>query len=801
MLKNYFLVALRNLKKYKGYSFINIVGLAIGMACCILILLNVQDELSFDRFHANAETLYRVEQDQFYSGEPYHVNVTPFPMAPALKAEIPEVAEATRVVWSGGVLFRHEEKMFFERNLLYVDPGFLNMFTFPLLQGDVHSALKEPFSVVITREIAEKYFGDQDPVHKVLQLDHTYQLTVTAVLAEVPKNSLLQFDILIPYEVARLAGRTNEEAWGSNSILTFVQLHDRSSVQAVNEKITELRHRRVRASILDNPERLQRFDSARRTQFMLNPVPRIRLYGHFGYGRPMGDIQYVYIFSVIALFVLVIACINFMNLATARSAGRAREIGLRKVVGASKGRIIRQFFSESILLALLALLLAVALVILLLPVFNHISGKELSTGFLLRGHILLGIFVIALLTGMVSGSYPALFLASFQPVKVLQGRFKSGAKSTVLRRILVVAQFSLSIFLMIGTGIVYSQLQYMREKKLGLDKEHVMYIQMRGDIRHSYQAFKDELLKDTKILGVTAGSHRPTFIGSNSAGVDWDGKDPQQRILIGTSVVDYDFIETMKIELLEGRSFSRQFATDTSEAFLVNEEVVKIMGVESAVGKRFSFMGRDGRIIGVMKNFHFKPVRDVIEPLAFALSPRNTFYILIRLSPGEINEALQFVESTWARVIPNYPFDYRFLDEDFDATYRQEERITSLLKYFAAFAILIACLGLLGLASFTAEQRTREVGVRKVFGASLADIFILMSKEFIRWVLIANLIAWPLAFWVMRNWLQSFAYRIDIHWFVFLLSAMIALAVAILTVSYQAISVALSNPAKALKYE
>jgi len=801
MLKNYLYIALRNIKKYKGYAFINILGLAIGMACSILILLWVQDELTFDRFHVKGENLYRIEQNQYYSGSAYHVNVTPYPMGPGVKAEIPEVADACRIVGSSGLLFRQGEKMFFEDRALFVDPSFFEMFTFPLIRGDAALAFREPNSVVISNAIAQKYFGDADPIDKVFQVNNRYSLKVTGILAEMPRNSTLRFEILIPYEVLRASGRTNEDNWGSNNILTFVQLHEKSLVAEVNEKISELRFRRVRASILDNPERLQRFESTKRTEFVLMPLTRIHLHGYFGYGRPAGNIQYVYIFSAIALFVLFIACVNFMNLSTARSAGRAQEIGLRKVVGASKSSIVKQFFGESILLAVLAQICSLCMVAVLLPAFNSISGKQMTIWVFADWWTLFGVVMIALLTGLISGSYPALFLSSFQPAQVLKGKLKSGARSSSLRKVLVVVQFALSIFLLIGTGMVYRQLQFMREQKLGYDKEHVLYIPMRGDIRASYAALKQELSKNSKIQGVTAGRHLPTMIDSNSSGVDWEGKDPQQQVLIGQSMVNYDYLETLKIELLEGRSFSREFATDTSEAFLINEEVMKVMGVPSAVGKRFSFAGRNGRIIGVMKNFHFKSLRDVIEPLAFILAPRACVYMLIRVDASDISGTLASIEHTWKQVIPHYPFDGRFLDEEFDEMYRTEERITSLLKYFAAFAIFIACLGLFGLASFMAEQRTREVGIRKVLGASMPDIVILLSREFTKWVIIANLIAWPAAYLILDQWLKSFAYRAGMNWLIFVLSAVLALVIAMVTVGYQAVTAGLAHPARSLKYE
>ena len=799
MFKSYLKIALRNLQSHKGHSFINIIGLAIGMACCILILLWVQDELSSDRFHEKTKHLYRVEQDYNYSGELYHVNVTPHPMAPALKEEIPEIVDATRYVWTDGVLLRYGEKTFFEDGVRVVDPSFLQMFTFQLIKGDKNIALKEPFSLVISEEMAEKYFGDEEPIGKTILVNNQYDFTVTGVMKNMPDNSYLKFDLLMPYDYLLKTGRTNP-SWSGNSILTFVQLHEHAAISEVNEKISVVHHKHSAATIQD-AEELKRFSESPRVECSVMSYTQIRLHAYFGYGRPMGDIQYVYIFSIIAIFVLLIACINFMNLATARSANRAQEIGMRKVVGASRHSIIRQFLGESILLTLIALVFAIMIVSLLLPTFNKISGKALSSNVLGNWQILVGMFVISLVTGIIAGSYPAIFLSAFKPAKVLKGALKSGTKSSALRRMLVVVQFSLSIFLIIGTGIVYNQVQFMRSKKLGYDKEHLLYIPMRGEISNYYAALKNKLKNNSRILGVTASFDNPSNLGSNSSGADWDGKDPQQELTIGFNFVDFDFIETMKIELAEGRSFSREFATDTTEAFLVNEQVVKLMGEESAVGKRFTFMGRQGKIVGVMKNFHYQSIREIIEPMAMMIAPRNTSVILIRISPQDIAGAMDFIEATWKKVIPNYPFEYTFLDEDFDDMYHAEQRMEALLKYFSIFAIFIACLGLFGLASFTAEQRRKELGIRKVLGASVPEIMMLLSKEFTRWVLVANLIAWPMAYIIMNRWLQSFAYRTNVEIGTYFLAMTIAFAVAMMTVSYHSIKAALANPVESLRYE
>ena len=787
MLKNYIKIALRNIRKHPGYSVINIAGLAIGLACCLFILIWVLDELSYDKFHENAPYLYRVEENQYYSGRVYHVTVTPYPLAPALKQDFPEIIEATQYVGVGGQLLRYGEKAFFETGIKAVAPAFFRMFTFPFVKGDSASALDDPFSLVISEEIAEKYFGEEDPIGKAFSINNRYDMKVTGVMKDVPHNSYLQFNIVIPYALLEKVGAVND-SMGSNSIFTFVQLQKGASLQQVNEKIRGFIKKHVPDSV---------------TELELALYPRIHLHQYFGYGRDMGQIKYVYMFSVIALFVLLIACINFMNLSTARSANRAREVGVRKVAGALKSHIIQQFYGESVIYAFIALAFAMIIVVLLMSPFNNLSGKELSLGILGSGMILAGFIGVTLFTGLVAGSYPALFLSSFQPVRVIKGSLKSGTGSTLFRRILVVIQFALSVFLIIGTVVVYNQLQYMKKRDVGFKRENMVYIPMRGQTGRFYTALKDALARDSRILGVTGSSHLPSQIGSNSSGADWDGKDQDQVVLIGMSSVDYGYIETTGIELTEGRSFSREYGTDQTEAFIVNEEVAKLMGKESVVGERFSFAGREGRIIGVMKNFHFESFRNKIEPLAVYMRPpdQGFSYTLFRIPPENISASLDFVRETWQKVIPDFPFEYRFLVDDFEYYYRSEERMGDLLKYFSILAVFIACLGLFGLASFTAEQRTKEIGIRKVLGASAPQITLLLCREFFVLVLLANIISWPVAYFVMKNWLQDFAYRTGLGAFTFVLTMVLALIIALLTVSFQAVKAAVANPVDALKYE
>jgi putative ABC transport system permease protein len=792
VLKNYLKVVLRNIRRHAGYSFINIAGLAIGMACCLIITMWVLDELSFDRFHENAKSLYRVEENQSYSGRVYHVTVTPFPLAPVLKEEIPEIVEATRVVRSGSMLFRYAEKSFYEDRVAAVDPSFLRMYSFPLVKGDATTALSDPSSVILTEDTARKYFGDDDPLGKVLSVNNELELKVTGVARNVALNSTIRFDMLYPYDLLKARGRTNE-SFGSNSIWTFVQLQPGASVSVVNDKIRGFIKKRVEGSV---------------TELELFPYTRIHLYQYFGYDKTPVGIRYVYIFSVIAAFVLLIACINFMNLATARSAGRAQEVGLRKVVGALKKHLIVRFYSESMVYAFLSLFFALVLVRLFLPWFNGLTGKGISFNLWTNRGILLGIAGITLATGFLAGSYPAVFLSSFNPVRVLKGSLKAGAGSAIFRRVLVVVQFALSVFLIIGTVVVFQQMQYLKTKSLGFDKEQILYIPLRGNTAASYDALRSEFRKDSRILGITAATHLPSAIGSNSGGVNWKGKDPQQQVLVGMSGVDYDYIDVLKIELAEGRNFSREFESDKIEAFLVNEEVRKLIGRESVVGEEFTFVGRTGRIVGVMKNFHFESLQSKIEPLAiFLIEPaqRQGFgrfnYLIARVSPMDIQGSVDFIRDAWNAVLPGYPFEFRFLDDQIDDMYRTEERAGQLLRNFAVLAIFIACLGLFGLASFMAEQRTREIGIRKVLGASVPQITILLCREFFLLVLLANVLTWPVAYWALDKWLKNYAYRISMGPVAFVFALAGALAIAVVTVSFQAVRAAVANPANALKYE
>ncbi len=790
MLKNWLYIAFRNILKNIGFSLINILGLSVGIAATLLILLWVQDELSFDRFHENAETLYQVEEDQYYSGEVYHVTVTPYPSGPVWKEEIPEIKDACRYQWPSGMLFRYGEKAFYEEGCVAVDQSFFSMFSFPLIKGDQQTALKEPYSAVITDETAKKYFGTEDPIGKILMVNNKYEFTVTGVVEKPPKNSTLSFDILVPFDYLKEVGEYYDE-WGNNSIRTYVQLHENPITDTVNRKLTRV---------------VRNHEPGSNTDFLVLPFTRVHLHQYFGYGHEPGAIIFVYIFSIIAAFVLLIACINFMNLSTARSANRAREIGMRKVMGGTRQNLIIQFFGESFLLTVISMILALLLTGIILNVFNDITGKDLTFQHLLNYKFIIGLIILTLVTTFIAGIYPSIFLSSFKPVSILKGELSKGARGGLFRKILVIFQFTLSVFLIIGTIVIYKQLIFMRNIDLGFNKEHILYIYLRGDIKNNYYTLKQELLKNPVVTGVSATMHTPTNIGSNSGGADWDGKDPELHTLIGFSAVDFDYIETLQIEILAGRSFSRDYATDIANdstgTFLVNEEVVKIMGVENPVGMRFDFIGLKGKIIGVMKNFHYQSVRNKIEPLALVVSDvRWLNSMVIKIGPGDVIKAMKEITDTWNKIMPQYPLEYHFVDEDYDNMYRIDVRVSKIVQYFTFLAIIIACLGLFGLVSFTSEVRTREIGIRKVMGARIIKIIYLLSAEFTQLVLISCLLAIPIAYFVMKRFLQEFAYRTHLEWWIFALAGVAALLIAIITVSYQSVRTSLINPAQSLRHE
>ncbi len=783
MISNYIKISLRNIKKYKGFSLINIAGLAIGMACCILILMWVSDELSFDSFHDNAGELYQVVTEARYTDSVNRFRGTPAPLGPALKDELPEVLDASRYVDAGIVLVKHEDIQYYEEGISFADPSFLEMFSFPLAQGDARSALADPSSILITEEMAEKYFGAENPLGREMMLENQIALNVTGVLRDIPQNSHLRFDFLMSYELlVNLGGPTH---WGGHSYSTYLLLEPEASMQNINTTLIEWTPAHTSEPVM----------------YYLQPVVDIHLHDLDG----GGFITYVYIFSAIALFVLLVACINFMNLSTARSGNRALEIGLRKVVGAHRKEIIKQFLSESTSLSVLALFLALVLVGILLPFFNNLSGKQLSLAMLLEVNVVFGFIALTLITGLLSGSYPAFFLSSFKPILVLRGTLKSRVSQSTIRKILVVFQFALSVILIISTAVVYKQYKYMRTTALGFDKEQLLYMPIRGDMAEQYDAFKSELLQNPRIESVAAASGLPSVNwGSEWGQINWEGKNPDQTLLMSHIAVDENFLSTMDMDLAYGRDFSSEFSSDTLN-FILNETAIAEMGLEEPIGKSFTLLFRTGAIVGVVKDFHFASLRSTINPMILRMLPARFWnYIIVRIQPGEIrmSEVIRHLEQKWGSYAPGFTFEYTFLDEQIDQQYRVEQRTGAILVCFSVLTIFVACLGLFGLVSFMAERRTKEIGIRKVLGASISAVVLLLIREFMKWVLLANILAWPAAYLLMNNlMLNNYPYRITIGMDMLLLSGFFAALLSLLAVGYQAVKAARANPAESLKYE
>jgi len=788
MLKNYLKITIRTITKQKVYTVISIGGLAMGIACCILAFLWVYHELSYDKFHGNADHIYRIISEKETGDQTFTSAVSPNAAGPTLKEQYPEVIDFTR--YRGGFTgFRLEYDEFSSTNdrIAAADPAFFKIFSFQFIQGNPETALENRSSIVITKRLAFKYFGDDDPMGKVMRLVNQ-NLKVTGIIKNVPENSHLQFDYIYPLEDMAALWNMKLESWEKTQTHTYVQLAKNASVEKFGKKI-------------ENITQTYHPDTGIKRLF-LQPLKDIHL--HSGFTNDVaghGSMTVVFIFIIISLGVLIIACINFMNLSTARSAKRAREVGMRKVTGAKRTDLIIQFFGESILISFLALLIAILLAYLFLPVFNELSGKNLSINYYQDIPLVLGIVGITILTGLISGSYPALFLSSFQPVNVLKNSFtpKSGRYSP-LRKVLVVTQFTFSIILIIISIVIHNQLRFMVNTDLGFTRENLVYFGFNKKFITDFEAAKNELLQNPDILSVT-GSFPPTglLIDGPVADVSWKGKDPEKKVAMYAHPVDYDYLNTFDIELVRGRFFSKDLATDKNN-YVINETAAAAMGMESPVGKRLTINGKEGTIIGVLKDFHQGSLRNEIQPMVFENKTVYAF-VTVKITTGRMAEAIDFLESKWQEYEPGYPFTYYFIDESIKAFYENEQRTGRVFRYFTFLAIFIACLGLLGLSSFTSQQRTKEIGIRKVMGASFFDIVSRLSKEFMVWIAAANLIAWPVAYYATNRWLENFAYRTEVNIGTFIFSGGIVLAIAFLTISFQTIKAATANPVRSLRYE
>jgi putative ABC transport system permease protein len=803
MYKNYLKIAIRNLLKHKGTSFINIFGLAVAMACCLLIMLFVKDELSYDKFHKNADSIYRVVKDFVNDdGTKLPDATTPPALAAAMQNEIPEIEKTTRVFpgWGRKYLFRYAGKKFLEEKIYRIDSSFFDVFTFPFIKGDPRSSFKELNSILLTESSARRYFGNEEPVGKVIRTEMG-ELMVTGVVKDVPENAHFQFDFLI--SIKKIGGDIDTN-WDFYNFYTYIKLKDRATINAVVPKIQALYKRNV----------------AQGTNiFYAQPLTAIHLHSSLKWElEPNSDKLYVYVFSIIALFIILIACINYINLTTARSSLRAKEIGIRKVSGAFKGLLIRQFLTESVITALLSLFAALVIAVLLLPAINQLTQKHLS--FFVTGNIslLIGAAGIAIILGITAGIYPAIYLSSFKPVAVLKSRKIPGQGAFNLRKALVVFQFTVSVAMIAGTIIVIRQINYIQKTKLGLNKDQVMIIEGAGQLPSSasYEGFKNELLQ---IPGVKKLAGADGVIGGQNWTNSLRAKGSKNMQLMNFLTVGYDFLDVMDIEIKEGRSFSRQFPADTlnngqpgalereSGGIILNETAVKQLGVPSPVIGQKIIWGEDldttynVSIVGVVKDFHFTSLRNEIKPFAFVIEPPREILFTVKLQGSDISNTITNIEKKWNQFSPDRPFQYSFLDETFSRLYRSEERFKNVFIYITALAMIIACLGLFGLAAFVTEQRTKEIGIRKVLGASVHGLVSLLSGDFMKLVAIAIVIAVPATWYFMRQWLQDFAYRIDPGWGVFVFAGVIAFLIALLTVSIHAVRTSMANPVKSLRTE
>ncbi|GAA4432360.1 ABC transporter permease [Pontibacter saemangeumensis] len=780
-------MAFRNLMRHKIFSLINIAGLALGMTCSILILLWVKDELSFDRFHKHQPELYRVMQLQHYpGGDNLTVSATPGPLAEVLEQEFPEVKYAVRsTTWEWKQLFAYHDKSL-KVSGRYTDPEFFEVFSFPLLYGDPAQVLRQPNSVVISEKVARQFFdAPEEAMGQMFRIDNSKSYKVTGVMQDVPKNSSMQFDYVMPVDDwIKSPGNEWLKDWGSNALRTFLLLKPGSDIAAFNKKIRPV---------------VQDHHDGYKKELFVQPFGDMYLYDDFRGGEvASGRIENVRLFAVVAVFILVIACINFMNLATARSAKRAKEVGVRKVIGASKPELIRQFLVESMLVSFLALFLSLNLAGMLLPQFNDLTGKFIQLD-LTDPSMMALLLGIAVLAGLLSGSYPAFFLSSFKPAVVLKSTVRMGTGGVLLRKGLVVFQFILSALLIISTLVVYMQLHYIRTKNIGMNRENLIYVPMEGELQNRYEVVKRELEDVPGILSVTSANQNPLMIGNSTGDVNWRGKDPDAGILFSVMTVDYDFAETMGVTLKEGRDFSREYGTDTA-AFLVNEEAARLMQMQDPVGEWLQW-DVEGHIVGVMRNFHSTSMHIPTQPLVLRLRPESENLVFARVAPGKTTEVLTAMEQILKRHNPVFPFEYRFMDQDFEMMYKTEAIMGQLTKYFAGIAIFISCLGLFGLALFTAEQRTKEIGVRKVLGASVSGIVFMLSKDFLKLVFFANLIALPLGWYFMSGWLNDYADRTEMSWWIFVVAFVSTVLIATVTLSFHAIRTALANPVTSLRTE
>jgi putative ABC transport system permease protein len=790
MFRNYLKTAFRNLWKNKTFSMINILGLALGLACSLLIMLWVNDEYKMDAFHKNGSQLYSVFERQYIDGTVNAFLGGPGVMADEMKRVLPDVQYASNHAWNELSTFEANGKIM-KKEGNHAGPDFFKMFSYPLLQGNINNTLKSPADIAISKRMADDFFGSPEKaIGKSIRYQNATDLKITAVFADPPKNSTARFDYLLSWQQF-LEGNSWAKDWTNNGPATLIMLRAGTDAKAFEKKINRF---------LDNYNKEQTPHSYIRLG--IQRYGDIYLHSNFDKHGELsgGRIQYVRLFSIVAVFILLIACINFMNLTTARSAKRAREIGVRKVVGAMRLALIRQFIGEAMLIVFVAVIVSLVLVVLVLPQFNHLTSKEMVIPFN-DSKFWWFMASLVLITGFISGSYPALYLSSFRPVKVLKGTLKFSKSALWFRKGLVVFQFMLSIILIIGTIVVGRQVDYIQHKNLGYDRENLVYVPLEGELPGKYELFKNQAMQMPGIKSITRTSDAPTEILNGTSGLYWEGKDPNSGVEFSHAAVGFDYVKTMHLQMVQGRDFSKDFASDSS-GYVINESALKIMGYKDPIGKPFTQWRKLGKIIGVLKDFHFSSLHTKINPLVLRLDEHLDYGdALIRTAPGKTKEALASLEKLCKELNPKFPFTYKFSDEEYQKLYASEQVVSRLAGYFSFLGIFISCLGLLGLVLFTSEQRTTEFGIRKVLGASPASLFNLLSREFLLLVLIAILIASPLAWTAMNKWLEDYEYRITVSWWIFVTAGALAILIALITISFQAIKSARANPVTSLRSE
>jgi putative ABC transport system permease protein len=799
MLKNLLKIAVRNILKDKTYSGINILGLTIGITCSLFLFLYILHELSYDRYHANAENIYRVISNVKEPDDAFTWSFVQAPLGEELRDNYPEVKNAVRFFRTPRTEYKNGDKKFFEEEFFRTDSTVFDMFTYEFIDGDPATALDAPSTVVLTESIAIKYFGSaKAAMGEALQNQQDEQIKVTGVIKDVPTNSHFRFDGLL----SRPNTPLNQFSWGNFGVFTYIQLpsgYDLSKMEASLDKV-------VKEKV--NPI-FEQYNI--KVKYGLQRITDIHLHSKIAdEAEEGGDISYIYIFGAIAVFMLIIACINYMNLATARSANRAKEVGVRKVMGSLRKQLIVQFITESLVITFVSLVVSIGLVYALLPGFNTLANKQLPFSYVMQPPVILSLLAVVVFTGVVGGSYPAFYLSGFSPVSVLKGKLSTKGGTVMFRRVLVVMQFAISIFMLISTLIVFDQLTFMRNKDLGFDKERVVRLNLAGrELQSKATVLADRLKQSSSVAGVGMATASPgQNIGKQLFKVeDNDGKMTDRGVDLYTA--DFDFVKAMGMEIVQGRDFSRDVASDTTYAVLVNEAMVKRMGWINPLGKKY-VIENDGpnnqniekRVVGVVKDYHQNSLYDVIEPLMIVLD-KNFRFVFVRTAEGDVTKSLASIENVWKEVYPTQPFEYQFLDSDFNSQYRADEKRSQIFTSFSILTVIIACLGLLGLAAFTTEQRTKEIGVRKVIGASVQSLVFLVSKEFFVLVGIGMVLAFPAAWYFTSNWLQNFAYRIELssEWLTFIVSAMLAFAITLSTVGYHVIRAASANPVKSLRDE